>query len=153
MLRRRDAGRGAISFVDIAAPSYRPEDNAGLSFETAMSTIHAILPVRPLRRLREHAVVFADVACARTQDGRVITGVAVFRGLYDAVGLGWLFAITRLPVLSVIAERVYAFWAKRRLAITGRPGIEQLLAAKRLREGGAVCDAGCRDGSGSATPQ
>ena len=88
MLRRRDAARSAsrpaaISFVDIAAPTYRAEDNAGLSFETAMGTIHGILP-----------------------DGRVITGVAVFRELYAAVGLGWLFALTRLPVVSAVAERV-----------------------------------------------
>ena len=33
MLRRRDAGVGRIRFVDIADPSYRPEDNAGISYE------------------------------------------------------------------------------------------------------------------------
>lgn len=33
MLRRRDEGKGKIDFVDIAAPDYSPEQNAGLSFE------------------------------------------------------------------------------------------------------------------------
>ena len=33
MLRRRDAGVGRIRFVDIADPSYRSEENAGISYE------------------------------------------------------------------------------------------------------------------------
>ena len=33
MLRRRDAGVGRIRFVDIADPSYVPEENAGISYE------------------------------------------------------------------------------------------------------------------------
>lgn len=32
-LRKRDAAAGRIDFVDIADPSYRPEDNAGITFE------------------------------------------------------------------------------------------------------------------------
>jgi predicted DCC family thiol-disulfide oxidoreductase YuxK len=32
-LQGRDAAAGKIDFVDIAAPSYRPEDNAGISFQ------------------------------------------------------------------------------------------------------------------------
>ena len=43
-LRRRDAGRGAIDFVDVAAAEYSAERNAGIDFETAMGEIHAILP-------------------------------------------------------------------------------------------------------------
>ena len=33
-LRGRDAGKNKIDFVDIASPSYRPEDNAGLDYDT-----------------------------------------------------------------------------------------------------------------------
>ncbi len=33
MLKRRDEGKGKIYFVDIDAPNYRPEDNAGISYE------------------------------------------------------------------------------------------------------------------------
>lgn len=43
-LRRKDAGRGRIDFVDIASDDYSPAQNAGLSFETVMGEIHAILP-------------------------------------------------------------------------------------------------------------
>jgi predicted DCC family thiol-disulfide oxidoreductase YuxK len=32
-LQARDAAAGRIDFVDIAAPSYRPEDNAGITFQ------------------------------------------------------------------------------------------------------------------------
>lgn len=32
-LRKRDAGVGKIDFVDIAAPTYRPQDNAGITFQ------------------------------------------------------------------------------------------------------------------------
>jgi hypothetical protein len=31
-LRKRDAAAGKIDFVDIALPTYKPEDNAGISF-------------------------------------------------------------------------------------------------------------------------
>lgn len=33
MLKRRDAERGSIRFVDIAAPDYSPADNSNISFE------------------------------------------------------------------------------------------------------------------------
>lgn len=33
MLKRRDEGKGRIYFVDIDAPDYRPEDNAGITYE------------------------------------------------------------------------------------------------------------------------
>lgn len=42
MLQRRDAGKGRICFVDVAAPDYDPAANAGISFEAAMERIHAI---------------------------------------------------------------------------------------------------------------
>jgi hypothetical protein len=53
MLRRRDAGRGAIDFVDIASPSYDPAQNGGVSFEDAMAQIHAITKAR--HALHTHA--------------------------------------------------------------------------------------------------
>lgn len=32
-LRKRDAAAGKIDFIDIAEPSYRAEDNAGITFQ------------------------------------------------------------------------------------------------------------------------
>lgn len=43
-LRKRDAGSDHIDFVDIASAGYSPERNAGLSYDTAMGEIHALLP-------------------------------------------------------------------------------------------------------------
>lgn len=71
-LRKRDEGVGNIDFVDISSPDYLPQNNAGIDFGTAMGTIHAI-----------------------RADGSVITGIQVFQELYEAVGLGWVYAITK----------------------------------------------------------
>ncbi len=43
-LKRRDAGRGLVAFVDIADESYILEAHGGVDFETAMGRIHAVLP-------------------------------------------------------------------------------------------------------------
>ncbi|EIE25433.1 putative thiol-disulfide oxidoreductase DCC, partial [Coccomyxa subellipsoidea C-169] len=108
MLKRRDEGKGKIYFVDVDAPDYRPEDNAGISYEQAMESIHGILP-----------------------DQRVVTNVEVFRRLYDAVGLGWVYAITKVQPIGRMADWVYGIWAKYRLPITGRPDLEVVLQQKK----------------------
>ena len=59
-LKERNETYQSVDFVDISAEDYSPEDNQGIDFETAMSTIHAILP-----------------------DGTVITGIPVFQKLYE----------------------------------------------------------------------
>ena len=107
-LRGRDAGTGAIAFVDIAAPDYDPAAHGGVPFETAMATIHAVLP-----------------------DGTLVTGVDVFRRLYDAVGLGWVYGFLSVPALKAAASWAYDKWAAARLPLTGRPDLEVLLAERR----------------------
>lgn len=59
MLQRRDAGKGRIAFVDVAAPGYDPAQHGGISFEAAMERIHAI-----------------------EADGTILTGAARRRGLF-----------------------------------------------------------------------
>jgi hypothetical protein len=61
-LQKRDAGRGLVAFVDIAAENYNPEENGGISFAAAMGRIHAVLA-----------------------DGTIIQNVEVFRQVYDAL--------------------------------------------------------------------
>ena len=102
-LRKRDTA-GHIDMVDIASADYRPAHNAGLTYEEAMGEIHAILP-----------------------DGSVVTKVEVFRRLYEAVGLGWVYAITRVPLLERLANAVYDVWAKYRLPLTGRGDLLQVI--------------------------
>jgi len=114
-LKRRDATSNKIDFVDIASPSYRAEDNAGISYEQAMRKIHAILP-----------------------DGRIIVGVEVFRRLYEAIGLGFVYAITRYEPIGNMAEALYNVWAQYRTQLTGREDLEMILA-KRNAQDSTMC--------------
>lgn len=110
-LRAKDEGRGKLDLVDVASPEYDPDNNRGISFKNAMGIIHGITP-----------------------GGDVITGIEVFSRAYTAVGLGWMYSFTKIPALDAIATSVYNFWAERRLAVTGRPSIEEVLEARRKRE-------------------
>ncbi|XP_060204780.1 uncharacterized protein At5g50100, chloroplastic-like [Lycium barbarum] len=100
MLRDRDKGYGTINFLDISLDEYRPEENEGLDYKTVMGRMHAIL-----------------------SDGTVVTDVE----LYEAVGLRWVYAITKYEPVATIADTVYGVWAKYRLQITGRPSLEEVL--------------------------
>ncbi|KAF4390960.1 hypothetical protein CsatB_017894 [Cannabis sativa] len=115
MLRERNKSYGTIKFVDICSEDYSPQENQGLDFETAMGKIHAIL-----------------------SDGTVVTDVEAFRKLYEEVGLGWVYAITKYEPIGKIADAVYGVWAKYRLPITGRPPLEQIMEARRKNKG-EVC--------------
>ncbi|WP_299408141.1 thiol-disulfide oxidoreductase DCC family protein [Acaryochloris sp. IP29b_bin.148] len=106
-LQKRDAGRGLVAFVDIADLNYAPEDNGNIDFETAMGTIHALLP-----------------------DGTVMVGVPVFRKVYEALGMGWVYAITKLPIIGPIADFIYEIWAAWRLKLTGRANLATIIAER-----------------------
>ena len=109
-LQKQDAGRGLIAFVDIADDHYSPEENGNISFETAMGRIHAILP-----------------------DGSSIKNLEVFRQVYDILGLGWVYAITRLPIIGSLADKLYGFWADWRLKLTGRPDLAAIVSKRQVR--------------------
>ena len=97
LLRWLDRKRGNIVFTDIAAADFDPQGDAGITMDILMAEIHGRLP-----------------------DGTVVTGVEVFRQLYGAVGLGWLFAPTTWPGIKQLADWVYVKFAKHRLRLTGR---------------------------------
>jgi predicted DCC family thiol-disulfide oxidoreductase YuxK len=95
MLRRLDR-RSRIQFDDIAAPDFDPA-RYGLGAHQVLARIHAVLP-----------------------DGRVIEGMEVFRRAYAAVGLGWLLAPSRWPVVGRLFDAAYRSFARNRLRWTGR---------------------------------
>ena len=44
VLRRQDNSRGLIEFVNIADDAYNPRNHMGITYEEAMTTIHALRP-------------------------------------------------------------------------------------------------------------
>ena len=108
-LQRRDRAQ-RIRFVDIDAEDYQAAAHAGISYRDAMGRIHAI-----------------------ASDGTVLRDVAVFREAYRLIGLGWLYAPTRWPLLSALVDRLYGFWAERRLQLTGRPDLDTLCGDRTCR--------------------
>ena len=95
MLRRRDR-RGRLRFEDIAAPHF-DASRYGTTHDALMARIHGVLP-----------------------DGSLVRDVEVFRHAYDAVGLGWLVAPTRWPLLRPLFDAAYRVFARNRLRWTGR---------------------------------
>lgn len=103
ILRRRDGSAGRLAFVDVDDPSYDPARYGGITYADAMGRMHAL-----------------------RADGAVIRDVEVFRQAYGLVGLGWLYAPTRWPLLRPLVDTIYRLWARWRLAITGRPSLDTL---------------------------
>jgi predicted DCC family thiol-disulfide oxidoreductase YuxK len=105
--RRLHGDQPRLAFVDIDRPDYNPADHRGITYAEAMGRIHAI-----------------------ESDGTVLRNLAVFRRAYELIGLGWLYAPTRWPLVGALAEAAYGLWARWRLRLTGRPELEALCAAR-----------------------
>lgn len=109
-LQKRDAGRGLVAFVDIADDNYTHVAHEGITFEAAMGRIHAVLP-----------------------DGTIIKNVEVFRRVYETLGMGWIYAFTKLPIIGFIIDALYGIWADWRLTLTGRPDLAAIAANRQQR--------------------
>ncbi len=94
-MQRLDKKR-MLHLSDFSSPQYDPA-STGLSVAELGAVIHA-----------------------QWDDGTVITGVDVFRAVWQAVGLGFLTRLSRLPVIDPLVVRAYAWFAKNRLWLTGR---------------------------------
>lgn len=110
-LQQRDRNRNGadpqLAFIDIDAIDYNPAAHGGIDYRAAMGRIHAI-----------------------EADGTVLRDVAVFRRAYELIGLGWLYAPTRWPLLGSLADVAYGLWARWRLVLTRRPSLDQLCEAR-----------------------
>jgi predicted DCC family thiol-disulfide oxidoreductase YuxK len=102
-LKKRDIDH-KIRFTDLSSPDYNPAEHGNVAFVDGMRKIRAILP-----------------------DNTVVTGVEVFRQTYEAIGLGWVFEITKIPIVGQAADALYDFWAENRLRITGRGDLADIL--------------------------
>ncbi|WP_204137736.1 thiol-disulfide oxidoreductase DCC family protein [Halomicronema sp. CCY15110] len=120
-LQKKDAGRGLVQFVDIADAAYDPSQHGGVDFETAMGRIHAVLA-----------------------DGTVIKNVEVFRRIYSILGIGWMYAPTRWPIIGPLVDKLYDLWADLRLQVTGRPSLHTLVAERQARLNSCSAEERCR---------
>jgi predicted DCC family thiol-disulfide oxidoreductase YuxK len=111
---RRHPGVPRLAFVDIDSSDYDPAQHGGISYRQAMGRIHAL-----------------------AADGTVLRDVAVFRRAYGLIGLGWLYAPTRWPLLGPAIDGLYGLWAALRLRLTRRPSLDQLCD---LRSGRCASD-------------
>jgi predicted DCC family thiol-disulfide oxidoreductase YuxK len=114
----RHPGAPKLAFVDIDRLDYDPQAHQAVTYREAMGRIHGI-----------------------DANGTVLQNLAVFRRAYALVGLGWLYAPTRWPLVGRLAEAAYGFWARWRLMVTGRPSLEQLCGE---REGRCQAAGSCR---------
>ncbi len=96
LLQRLDKQSGNLKLVNIAAADF-DASAFGTTFEAVMGHIHGI-----------------------TAEGKLITGMEVFRRAYTAVGMPWLLNWTRWPVARPIADAGYRLFAKYRLRLPGR---------------------------------
>jgi predicted DCC family thiol-disulfide oxidoreductase YuxK len=129
-LKRKDGDRHLIKFIDIAAEDYDPADNANIDFETAMGRIHAVLP-----------------------NGEIVRDVEVFRQIYEILGIGWIYAVPKLPLVGSLADLLYGVWADYRLLLTGRANLKTIIAQRQqLRKDKEFCDNGCAIAKGRAKP-
>lgn len=112
-----------IQIVDISQPG--AAEQFGLSQRQAMESIHAV-----------------------DADGTVHEGIGALKRMYEEVNLGWVYAAARWRPTRTVLDKVYSFWARYRLPITGRASSvdEVISAAERVEESnGASCQI---DGSG-----
>ena len=92
-----------LSFIDINSSDFSLDFKNGITYKQAMERIHGL-----------------------KSDGSVIKDIKVFQEAYDLIGLGWIYAPTKLPVFDKFIGFIYGLWAKYRLKITFRPSIEKL---------------------------
>ena len=69
---------------------------------------------------------------ALKSDGSVIKDIKAFQDAYSLIGLGWIYAPTKLPILDKFIEFIYGLWAKYRLKKNFTPSIEKLLDERGL---------------------
>jgi len=81
---------GLLRFVDVSAPGFE-DCPPGTTLDELMQLMHGL-----------------------TADGRVLRGVEVFRLAYSAVGIPQVEALTSLPLIAPLSERLYAVIARNR---------------------------------------
>ena len=105
---------GRVTFTDLedAYDDDAPR-NAGVSYARGMAAITAV-----------------------RADGEVLTGLPAFEAAYEAVGFGWLFGLTKLPLVGRLLGAGYAAFARVRTNLTRGRALADLLAEHEAEGGG-----------------
>ena len=99
--------KAKLKFIDINSSDLSLMCEYGITYKQAMERIHAL-----------------------KNDGSIIKDIEVFQEAYHLIGLGWIYAPTKLPILYGIFQFIYRIWAKYRLKLTLRPSIDKLCSSR-----------------------
>jgi len=111
---------GKVKFVDISSKSYRAQEHQGITYEQAMTKIHAV-----------------------SRDGTVFAGQEALNELYAAVGWGWVNDVTtKVPGLGWLAGKAVDTVSALRLPMGGKTlaGLAAMKRAQQEQDGTAECD-------------
>tara|TARA_Y100001968_G_scaffold191641_1_gene175568 strand:+ start:452 stop:850 length:399 start_codon:yes stop_codon:yes gene_type:complete len=97
----------SLKFIDINSSDFGLYFKHGINYKQAMEKIHAL-----------------------KSDGSLITDIQVFQEAYKLIGLGWIYAPTKLPIVDNLIESIYRLWAKYRLKLTFRPPLEEICSQR-----------------------
>ena len=96
-----------LNFIDINSSEFGHYVNYGITYKQAMERIYAL-----------------------KDDCSLIRDIEVFQEAYNLIGLGWIYAPTKIPIFDKLIELIYGIWAKYRLKLTFRPSIEKICIEK-----------------------
>ena len=99
--------KGYLSFIDINSSNFSLDSKYGITYKQAMERIQAF-----------------------KSDGSLIKDIEVFQEAYNLIGLGWIYAPSKLQIFDRVLKYIYIFWAKYRLKLTFRPSIEKLCSSR-----------------------
>lgn len=90
-----DKRKQRLEFVNVRDPAYSPSNHGGVSYEDAMRHFHVI-----------------------DQNGVVHEGSDAIMTAYSRVGLGWLMAILRFPLIRIFIDALYSVVSRHRYTIS-----------------------------------
>ena len=96
-----------MKFIDINITEFDLKNKYGITYKQAMERIQAF-----------------------KSDGSLIKDIEVFQEAYNLIGLGWIYAPSKLQIFDRVLKYIYIFWAKYRLKLTFRPSIEKLCSSR-----------------------
>lgn len=105
--RRGTVGMDLFRFTDLESSDGYDEDdprNGGVSYEDGMRMFMAVRP-----------------------DGSKLHGVQVFREAYAIADLGWVFALTRTPLIGKMADAAYKVFARFRTDLTRGAPVDDII--------------------------